>query len=497
MMMDAIYFFPFLTLLLLIGVCIRITGLITWIQKSNRMWAFACLAAHLFSGLGLYWLYARILPDPGKGDVLKYLLDAGFLNEHLPSSGWWKVLSGIGSLSEGEQRVLEQIDHWELSGASAYLNEGRTLIRLHMILLPFTRGFWGFHVCFFAFVSWLGAAWLAKAGERLLPKGSPAWMPWVIGASPSWMFWSSGMLKESLVAFGLGLLTLGLTSDGRARKKAAFLMGAFIIFFLSKLYLLPLSLVASGAGFLMVFFRWRAFWAMTAAFGVWICFLLFPASSSLEVKQRQFLNLASGGFFIERTHDGLMDTLRIDASMEDRLLLKNGQVSPRLPGIMAISWVRLKATGAPFLLLQKKNESWRLLSALKPAGSRFSIPEWKSGDTFHNLKSMPEWLLNSFTRPWPNQCRGVLDWVNLMESWLLLLVWVWSLVYFKPTTHLDSAATVMCLVWCLALGLLVGIATPVVGALVRYRAPMHPAIILLFLRAWRVYQTPNEMVNAP
>jgi hypothetical protein len=168
-----------------------------------------------------------------------------------------------------------------------------------------------------------------------------------------------------------------------------------------------------------------------------------------------------------------------------------------LPGILAISWVGFKAAGSTFVLVQKKNESWRLLSALKPAGSRFSIPEWKFGDSFHNLKNMPEWLLNSFTRPWPNQCRGVLDWANLVESWLLLLALVWSLVYFKPTSHLDSASTVMCLVWCLALALLVGIATPVVGALVRYRAAMHPAIILLFLRAWRDYQTSNQMVKAP
>jgi hypothetical protein len=495
--MDAFRFIPLIFLLFLLGAGMRFSGLLKWIFEGQSKWALASLAAHLMAGFGLYGLYVKILPDPANGDVLKYLNDAGFLSAHLPNAGWWKVLCGIGTLSQGQNHVLESISHWELSGSAAFLNEGRTLIRLHMVLWPVTKGFWVVHVCFFAVVSWLGSAWMAKAGERLLPKGSAAWMPWAIGATPSWLFWSSGMLKEALVAFGLGILTLTLTSDWKMVKKAIFLLAASVILVLSKVYLIPIALFASVGAFLVRVLNWRPIPAAALAFGFWMCFLLFPASVALDVKQHQFVNLARGGIFIERTHNGLIDTLRLESHQNQRLVIRNGLVLPKDSGIYATSWVHLKEFGPPFSITPKPHESWRLLSALKPAGSRFSVVEWKSGEAFHNLKSMGGWMLNALTRPWPGQCRGFLDWVNFAETWILLFALVWSLVFFKPSANSGAAVTAVCLVWCCGLAVLVGITTPVVGALVRYRAVAHPAIMLLFLRAWSAHQIKKKTVMAP
>lgn len=496
-MMEAFQFVPLPLLVLLLGATLLFSRVWEWILNRNWKWALASLSTHVLAGLGLYWLYARVLSDPGNGDVVKYLSDAGYLSRHLPIAGWWKVVSGIGSLTVEESSVLAQINHWELSGSFVFLNEGRTLIRLHMMLWPFTGGFWLIHVCFFALVSWMGAAFLAMASENLLPKGSPAWMPWAIGASPSWLFWSSGMLKEALVSFGMGLFLLALVSDWRKGKKAVFLCMALIILVFSKVYLIPVIGISLMGACLVHVFHWRPLPAAALAIGFWICLLLIPASGFLTEKQHQFVNLANGGIFIERNCNGAVDTIRLDARMKERLIMENGRVHPISSGLYATLWVRLKEKGPPFILNKKAIETWRLLSDLKPAGSRFAIAEWKSDDSFHNLKSMGGWMLNAIARPFPVQCRGPLDWVNLLESWILLAGMLWGMVFYKPSGFNDSAVTVVCLAWCLGLALLVGIATPVVGALVRYRAVMHPAMMLIVLRAWISLQTSKNTVKAP
>nr|MBP7390320.1 hypothetical protein [Chitinophagales bacterium] len=98
----------------------------------------------------------------------------------------------------------------------------------------------------------------------------------------------------------------------------------------------------------------------------------------------------------------------------------------------------------------------------------------------------PAGLWNVFMRPYLTECKNVMMLLSGVETiliWLLLL----SLLYrFKWKEQFDYNLFFFLLVSSLLYFMLIGVTSPVLGNLVRYKAPMLP----MFMFAWALAGKP-------
>jgi hypothetical protein len=100
---------------------------------------------------------------------------------------------------------------------------------------------------------------------------------------------------------------------------------------------------------------------------------------------------------------------------------------------------------------------------------------------FSVLSAVPMGIVNSLTRPWPNEIKNFLFIPAVIENLLLLIFIVLVLIQKKKSIIYSTNFIVFCLLFTLILFAIIGISTPILGALVRYKIPAMPFLTVAIL----------------
>lgn len=153
--------------------------------------------------------------------------------------------------------------------------------------------------------------------------------------------------------------------------------------------------------------------------------------------------------------------------------------------IAAISTVILFVSGlflaltSPHLIERMSNQQAIFIAhaQAEEAGSLVEVSTYSDWSDF--LVQTPKALVNVLMRPHLGEIRGVLDALSAIENTLFLLITLF--VLFKRDTYVDLEVAWMLVVYIVALAVLIGSVTPVLGAIVRYKVPLIPfAIFALY-----------------
>ncbi len=259
---------------------------------------------------------------------------------------------------------------------------------------------------------------------------------------PSAVFWTSGILKEAIAIGGLGWLFFGAFRLVNKR----YLVGTFFVIFggtlvgVSKAYILfPFAL----------------------AFGAWLFWRKAMSENSTILSKPIYIvigiAIAVGGII------GL------------------GILFPRYaPDQIIESTMTLQSYG----------------TAQVTSGSSYQLIDPQDRSISGQLLSAPLALVSSLFRPFFFEVHNFLSAINAFETTLLLLCFLFTFIRRKPREVLRLISTsptlIFCLVFVLAFGTGVGLATTNLGTLSRYRIPMMPfygALIVLLLPLWRPKKT--------
>lgn len=376
-------------------------------------WLFVLKIA---AGTALWAVYTWVYPDRSTADIFKYFDDSSVLYDALWSApgDFIRMLTGIDNDSPYfDSQYYGVMNNWVRQFENNVYNDSHTMIRFNAVLRLFSFGEYHVHTVFACFVSTTGLVALYRAVHPLLSGAVRGIMP-AIFLWPSVLFWSSGVLKESLLVFGLGLFllgTIGKWPDRLAwRPMTAFIIGLFVMLVV-KFYVL-LCLVPG-----LLAWSWaqarpgRALWQsalvhVLALIGVLLSGSLVPGYDILEllaVKQKDFIGMAT------EVHSGS--------------LLHMPVLEPTLWSLI---------TNAPYALHM------------------------------------------SFISPFLVLHNGALAWMGALENVILLLLPILAWRYAKPWAAVDKPTLWFFSSFILLLALLIGFTVPVVGALVRYRVPMLP-----------------------
>ena len=241
---------------------------------------------------------------------------------------------------------------------------------------------------------------------------------------PSVVFWSSGMMKECLVMFSVGLLMFSWTALWRkfgVVKLLLVLISAWLLF-LAKFYVLMAMLPGLVVFVLPKKFGTKKLLALSAIiFSALITLFFFSGSifgydlvDTIVKKQHDFINMVN----YEAEYSG--------------------------------SNIEIKELEPTFI---------SFLSALVPA------------------------YVNALFRPFVTEANSLIKLVCCVENLVFLILFIYMCIRFKPMDNNQLRFALFTIMFTVLLYGLIGMTTPNLGALVRYKIPAMPFILFSILTA--------------
>jgi len=383
----------------------------------------------LGAGLFLTWVYSSYYTNRLEADIFKYFDDSEVMYNALASKpvDFFKMLFSIGNDTEYFFKTYYvEMNNWDpIYDTNAY-NDSHTIIRANALIRIFSMGNFYIHTLAFTSLSMIGLTALFRSFKNLFQNKKGA-LAIVIFLIPSVLFWSSGALKESILLFGMGVLIYSLnklTENRLSIKHYIYFVLSFALLFYIKFYVL-LALAPCILGFIIV-----VKFKIKYPLAVYLSVVLF---SSI-------------------------------------LAFNSDKIPPHFDFVET--------------MVRKQKDFIRLAEVTEP-GSRFELT--KLEPTFIGIiKVVPEAVLNCFIRPLPQKGNRLIYLPSIVENITILLALFLALfsVIKKKVTLTWEAKNMFwfSLVFTLLLFTIIGLTTPVSGALVRYKVPALPflGIVILF-----------------
>lgn len=488
----------------------------------------------LLFGVGLWLLYTHYYKNRVTSDIFKYYDDAKMAYDTLPNiKDYLTMLTGIGDSGTHYQALYQSMNSWNNKYGSILYNNSHFIIRLNAFFLLLSHGCYGVHVIFMCFIALVGLTYIYKAFLPFLTERSKELFAAVF-LFPSVILWSSGILKEGLVWFGLGLsiyyfFQLLNTSAIRLKYILCVFIG-FLLLYETKAYSLLCLLPCFIAQFLLrktAFFNtlsrpgkkdMRTLVTYAFVFIMYMVVVLLPhavfhTASPLQMisdKQNDFNRISKGGIYLENIKHtnikpgnefafiSVADSTGIIplTSHADSLLHKNGiqylasnpvaykewTRNAKIPFILkkGISFSRIIIGSKDTLhLIASDSTTYWIYTYIETANSRIKIEPIKP-NIVSLVSHIPQALNVSLLLPYPWQLRSAMTAIYCAENIFVFMLFFIALFFFKrPVLHQDFA--LFCLTYSLMMLVLIGLVSPILGGIERYKSVVIPFMFILLL----------------
>ena len=404
--------------------------LLIWvIQKSHffespgidKKWLVALFLAKIAAGFVLFFIYSYYYSPRSACDIFKYFDDGLIIHNVLfqNPADYLKIMTGIGSSSPDLMQYYDTCNFWLKKFDYGLPNDNHIVIRANALMCLLSMGNFHIHNMFFAFLSFVGLWGIYKSFARQLSHKRTLLLLAVF-CFPSVWLWTSGALKESILTFAFGLFVYNFRNL-LGKPAAGNIIGSVVCVFL---------LMQSK------------FYVLMAA---------LPSLAAMVWIRRKPKH-AFAKFLLMHV------------------------------GIFAVAWLSKFVTQVDlFEVICNKQHDFVMMVQSMQVGSSINIPELDNG-----LRSIvanaPRAFATSLLRPSVFEHGSATMMLAGIENLLILCVLAAGFFYIKPR-NLAQPDVWYCLSFVVILFVLIGLTTPVLGALVRYKVPALPFIGILILAA--------------
>jgi len=431
-------------------------------------------------------VYTHYYTDRKSADIFKYYDDAEVMFSAVKKGEYGDYLKMILGFSNDspyfDKTYYNQMNHWYRQYDFGTYNDNHTIIRFNALVMLFGAGSFHAHTVFMCFVSLLGLTALYKTVVSYLPQKEMITFAGVF-LMPSVLFWGSGVLKEGILLFALGFLFYSFFNVFIHRKNI--LSGLLLLIFsiylllLNKTYLLIAAVPALTCFWLVhrfsiskPFLTYLGLYIL-AFFGT----ILVTSSGensfleSLSLKQRDFIAVSKGGVFLQNGRE----FVRIAPDKKkflDSLTVKTFKIKP---GSSYMYWKNENLRDTIFVTNCADTSIYKLVWDLPVAGSTIEVV--KLEPTVSSLfKTAPLAITNSLAKPGFLSSKTTLERMASLENAFVLLFLLACTVLCR--TGMNKNLFSLCFFLSVTILFLIGYTTPVAGAIVRYKVPVLPFIIL-------------------
>ena len=378
------------------------------------------------TGIVIWIIYTFYYKDVQNNDVHKFYSDALILRNVATESpsDFVSIITGHGTNDPRFDRYYTDMKNWKRNFDEAPFNENQTIIKLNALLMFVSCRVYFVHILFMCFISLVGWVLLTNAILKFAPAANSV-LALPVLLLPSVLFWTSGVIKEPLLVLGLGVFVYGLLNYGEIT--------------ITK-NLKGIALIISGAFIILTI----KFFVLACLMPALVAFLLFQ-----QKPNRIFVLLKYAGVYA-------------------LLLFAAFNISHFIPRL-----------DLQQMLVNKQVHSVKEAEYFK-AGSRISIPEI-SNSAISILQNAPVGIWNTITRPYPWEGKNIMMLASAAENLVILAFILLCLRYADIKSYRHLNLLLFLLTCSLSYFALIGICTPVLGNLVRYKAPLIPIFLFAFI----------------
>lgn len=375
----------------------------------------------ILAGLGMFFLYTFYYTDRATADIFKYFDDSKIMYDALwdKPRDFFRMIFSIGNDSPYFDQYYHQMNNWYRQYESNIYNDSHTIIRINALIRLFSFGYFNVHTVFMCFISLVGLVALYRFFVPYL-QNKKRLLFFAVFLIPSVVFWGSGVLKEAILIFGIGMMLH--TTSQLLYKKQIFLNGILLLF----------SLI------LLMYIKYYIFMIIIPLTIVYV-----------------WCRLTSDKFVILKYT--LMTVVCIIAGLNIH------HVFPELNMLN--------------ILAMKQNDFVGLAQATN-SGSLISV-ELLQPTVADILVHTPGSFYNTLVRPYIFEADSLIILFAGIENLFIILIIIICLI-FSSGKITNKSVFVFCFLFFSALYILTGLTTPVFGAMVRYKIPAMP-FLMIFL----------------
>lgn len=438
--------------------------------------------------VGILFLVVYLHPDPNNSvpsDAMRFMSESKQLHDVSKQSpgDYFTLVSGIGEDKALIKKYLSKTFLWDSSSKSV-VNDSRNTIRLHSIIHFFSFGSPFIHMLFMCFFSLIG---LKNIFNAFLPYVSiqPTLFFFTLLIIPSTLFWTSGILKEPVLLFGIGLLLRAfLLKDAIPKRILYGIIACFILVNIKPYVIACLSLAIFFFLLYKYVFKQKPILSIISFFTILlsIAFIFNTRTqkivSYLSMKQFHFDHIGKGGLFVIN-EEGNLYHFELNQYKNLKINSQDSVVELIHPTKSVKIFRRNRYPSTP-CFLRPNNQKWKIHYQVPGAISYIkTTPINKSASQL--IKNIPEALINSYSRPFPQDPGSSLRFPAMFEVWILSFFIIFSFINKRKLDKQTLGIIISLFIFTICLLLIIGWTTPVIGAIFRYRFPAQMALSIVAL----------------
>lgn len=365
-------------------------------------------------------IYTYYYTDRATADIFKYFDDSKMLFDTIKSKpiDFFQLLLGLDFNTEYFQaHYYSKLNYWSRTNTSNFISDSHLITRLNMFIRLFSFGYYQVHNVVINFISLFGLIAIYKAFQSFFLSQKKLLFG-IICFIPSVLFWGSGLLKESIVIFALGFLLLHFF-----KLFTQFSLQSWLIVTLMSLVILFTKLNVIVA-------------LIPSVIGYFICkkWNITPLKSYL-----------------------ITILVLVALSFSSTILFDNAN--------------------SVTLIINKQQD---FINEINRFETRSVVEQPKFNSLIDIVAYIPNALVNVFLRPYVWESYSVLTFFSALENIGLLLMLL-IIFYFRKKKLAPSSIFYFCLIYAITSALIIGLTTPILGTINRYRIFTFLFLMLAFL----------------
>jgi hypothetical protein len=377
----------------------------------------------LIAGVAIWFIYTYYYTDRGTGDQYRYFDDAAIMFDAFKQNPvyFFELFFDLGRNKAELMPFYERFMNWDKEYNYAWVIDNRTVIRFNALVHFFSWGNFHVHTLFMNMLSFTGLLLLFKSVYLFfISKAKLLFL--AVFLMPTVLFWGSGVLKEGILIFGLGLFCFGffnITHDEKKYKYAAAIIVGILVLAMIKVYVLLCLIPAALTYYVLIKISFKK---------IWLAFAVIQLALLLAIFNLKWMN-------------------------------------PELD-IANKLWF-------------KRNDFVNVANDWDAKSSIPAIPFEKSAISI--LLHSPQSIYNALMRPTVFEIKSITYVMPVTENFFVLVLIGLMLFFFKKPSHNEQVFVMFALTFIVYLAAMIGLVTPILGAIVRYKLPIMPFILMIII----------------
>jgi hypothetical protein len=352
-------------------------------------------------------------------DALLYFKDAkivyGAFWEN--PSHFFKLLVTVHSSDPELMPYFEKMVRWERAVNYGILNDNPTIIKFNAILMFFSLGYFHTHTIVMNFVSFSGLLLLFRFFKHFSTGINSKHLFAAVILPPSLLFWGGGVMKEGLLIFGIGtmLYSFVLLKKKLYCRAAILMLLSILLLVFTKAYVL--ISIAPAMIFLLVVFKENQRFILLKFLLLHVILAVFVFTLGFWVNDYNVLHM-----------------------------------------------------------FQSKLKDFYNLGGDQAVGSLIKIPAINNYSDL--IINAPNALFNAYFRPHLFEANSLMYVAAAIENLFYMLLLIYAIIKARIPNPENLRLLLFCFSVVLGLGLLTGLITPILGAIVRYKIPALPFLVV-------------------